>query len=220
VLLIAAFAGLILSIPFLPPIDGGTRFYASTIPFFFALPAIVLGKSSAVFGQYEQSSGSRSELLFLRTDIIILSVMAAIIPLAILNLSSHPSLNSVSCPAGQYPFLLRAYPNSYMDLIKDNAACGLSPETCFSDFQKNGMEKNVDDFYQELVFLTDAANDNVRIIPSVNLMDGQFHFFVIPYTEVSSIQLQTVSGCASEIKTKSQSIYYVESPLNLYKTGN
>ena len=39
-LLLAGFIGIVLSIPFLPPIDGGSRFYAGTAPFFFILPVI------------------------------------------------------------------------------------------------------------------------------------------------------------------------------------
>ena len=38
-LLAAGFLGILLSIPFLPPIDSGTRFYASTMPFYYAIPA-------------------------------------------------------------------------------------------------------------------------------------------------------------------------------------
>src|SRR4029077_312574 len=37
-LLLAGFIGVFLSIPFLPPVDGGVRFYASTMPFFYAIP--------------------------------------------------------------------------------------------------------------------------------------------------------------------------------------
>src|SRR5258706_3475175 len=43
-LLFAAFLGVFLSIPFLPPVDGGHRFYAGTMPFFFALLAYAVDR--------------------------------------------------------------------------------------------------------------------------------------------------------------------------------
>ncbi len=213
ILLIAAFIGLILSIPFLPPNDGGTRFYASTIPFFFALPAVTVGKGSVAFGQHEQLvNASRFELLFLRSGVITLSVLTAIVPLAILNLSSHPPSGSASCPVGQYSFLIRNYPDSYIDLVKSNAACGLSPEICLSDFEKNGGEKSVDDFYQKLVLLADASKEDVRIIPTIDLTNGQFRFLFVSRPQISPFPSETIlSACAIEIKTKGQNIYAVKS---------
>jgi hypothetical protein len=60
-LLLAAFAGVVLSVPFLPPMDGGARFYASTMAFFFALPAIAVAGRRA-FIEAELESDRRPQL--------------------------------------------------------------------------------------------------------------------------------------------------------------
>jgi len=46
-LLLTAFAGILLSIPFLPPVDGGARFQAASISFLFAIPALALATPAA-----------------------------------------------------------------------------------------------------------------------------------------------------------------------------
>lgn len=39
-MLLACFLGILASIPFLPPVDGGNRFYPGSAPYLFALMAI------------------------------------------------------------------------------------------------------------------------------------------------------------------------------------
>ena len=214
-LLIAGFAGMILSIPFLPPIDGGARFYASTMPFFFIIPAVALSqlargmeqKSTSQEYLYGDSSASR-------TASITLVALTVIVPLGIYSFSHKPAYAVPSCPSQQEPFVMEVHQGTYIDLLRDGRTqCGLVPEVCFSDFEKNNTEKQVDDFYQELLLLTKNNDTNVRIIPAIDLINEEFHYFYVPHSLKGSSSLDVVSGCATEIKTKNQSIYQVESIL-------
>ena len=214
-LLIAGFAGMILSIPFLPPIDGGARFYASTMPFFFIIPAVALShlargmeqKSTSQEYLYGDSSASRIAS-------ITLVALTVIVPLGIYSFSHKPAYAVPSCPSQQEPFVMEVHQGTYIDLLRDGRTqCGLVPEVCFSDFEKNNTEKQVDDFYQELLLLTKNNDTNVRIIPAIDLINEEFHYFYVPHSLKGSSSLDVVSGCATEIKTKNQSIYQVESIL-------
>lgn len=212
-LLIAGLVGFVLSIPFLPPIDGGSRFYASTVPFFFAIPVLALKRSSPVTEEDAQVSSSFSEstcLLVISASLVFLTV---VMPPFTLKLSSKPSYNMPVCSSGQKPFALRASPESYIDLFPANDHCGLAPEICLSDFEKNGVEKTVDDFYQELYSLVTRDGANVRIIPAINLVDERYYYFYVLRSRTPNIsQANLLIGCAEEIKTKQHhSIYRIES---------
>jgi len=209
-MLMAGFAGIFLSIPFLPPIDGGSRFYASTAPFFFAIPVIALEQASAKNGQKTETESFLSGLGFLRAGTITLSFLTVVMPLIILKLGSPPAFSVPACSLGQVPFVLNSYRGSYVDLISNNADCGLAPEICINDFEKNNVEKTVDDFYQELASMLTNSAVNVRIIPALNLVDKKSHYFYISHDKIlGSLSSGLLSGCAVEIETQYQSIYQV-----------
>lgn len=209
-MLVAGFAGIFLSIPFLPPIDGGSRFYASTAPFFFAIPVVALEQVSAKRIRRTEVESFASGQGLLRAGILILSFLTVIMPLIILKLSSPPSFSLPACNPGQVPFVLNSYPGSYVDLVSNNNDCGLAPEICMNDFEKNSVEKSVDDFYRNLHSMTMDSDFNVRIIPALNLIDKRFHYFYISHDKIlGASSLGLLSGCAVEIQTQYQSIYQV-----------
>jgi hypothetical protein len=212
-LLVAGFAGVVLSIPFLPPIDGGARFHASTMPFFFMIPAMGV---SQLARWMEQNFTSKEYLygdsMILHSVSITLVALTLIVPVGIYSFSHKPAYAVPSCLSQQEPFVMEVHQGSYIDLVRDGRTqCGFVPEVCFSDFEKNNTEKKVDDFYQELLLLTRNDDTNVRIIPAIDLIHEEFHYFYVPQGLKDSSSLDVVSGCGTEIKTKNQSIFRVES---------
>jgi hypothetical protein len=212
-LLVASFLGIFFSIPFLPPIDGGGRFYASTIPFLFILPAAAIGQ---VQDRSDQTSGLRKSaygtIFLLRSGSLILLVSMVIVPISAYTLHTPFKVDAQVCPSGQNAFAIRLNPGSYIDLIsRPTDACGLVPDICLSEFKQNGTDK-VDDFYQELLILAQPSRTLTRIIPTVNLKDSKFHYFVVADPGLSFVPVgRVISGCAEEIRTKNQSIYQIES---------
>ncbi len=219
-LIIAGIAGVLLSIPFLPPIDGGARFYASTMPFFFILPAIGIEWFSRKSNQNSISKDElQKEMLIPRFGSATLIVCTLIVPVAIFAFGQKQVYTTPSCPTQQIPFAIETHSGSYIDLIKGgNAQCGFVPEVCLSDFEKNNSEKLTDDYYQVLISLANTVDANVRIIPANDLIQEKFHYFFISEEKFpidSSSNL--MSGCAIEFKTQNQSIYYVESVVSNLK---
>src|SRR5258706_9928867 len=209
-LLFAAFLGVFLSIPFLPPVDGGHRFYAGTMPFFFALLAY------AVDGVLKNSKMSvKADLpgTPLQVVSVLVFVLVVALPVLIQRLSIPVAVAVSACTAGQFPFAIKANPGSYVDLIPDNStiSCGLAPEICLRDFKANGAEKTVDDFYQELAAQAEAAKSVTRVEPAIDLIGGGFHFFMGTPSQLWPVSSdRNVIGCALEIRTSKQSIYKVE----------
>ncbi|MCI0607908.1 MAG: hypothetical protein L0Z71_02465 [Anaerolineae bacterium] len=208
-MLVSGFIGVILSIPFLPPIDGGSRFYASTMPFFFIIPAVGLSRLGK---ERLQNFTSTDELFISRPLFIILITLTLIVPIGIYFLRQKPTYTMPSCTTGQTPFALEIQQGSYINLVREASECGLVPEVCLSDFEKNNTEKAMDDYYQKLLLLTKGKDTDVRIIPAVDLINQEFHYFFISHGNISDNPLpQLVTGCAVEIMTENQSIYQVES---------
>lgn len=210
----AGFVGLVLSIPFLPPIDGGARFYASTMPFLFVLPAVGIAGLSGVFTRSSHSQiEGQQELVAPRFGALLLIVLTLILPIAIHALRQKTVYTSPSCAARQIRFAIEPHRGSYIDLVKDGTApCGFAPEVCLSEFDWNNSERSNDDYYQTLMALANEEAGNLRIIPALDLIDERFHYFLVPQKTLPfEAAAGLVSGCATEIRTKNQSIYYMQS---------
>jgi hypothetical protein len=207
-LLLAGFVGILLSIPFLPPIDGGMRFYASTIPFFFVLPA--MGVSRFV-GQNEGSATATGELFTLRFGSVFMLALTVLLPPVTLRVGSTPALNVPACPDEQRPFVIDVHPGSYVDLVLDETtSCGLAPQICYDDFLKHNTEIHIDDFYQELESLASTSRSDMRIIPTINLLDGHFQYFITSDSQALASSYGLFSGCATRTRTENQRIFVIE----------
>jgi hypothetical protein len=209
-MLLAGFIGVFLSIPFLPPIDGGMRFYASSMPFFFVL----LGVGASRFTDHdEEPAPVTNELFFLRFVSVSLLVLTVLLPPMTLRATTKPALTEPACPPDQRPFIIKIKHGSYIDLVQDeNTSCGLAPKICFEDFLNHNTEMYIDDFYQTLDTLATSSQTDVRIIPTINLLDGYFQYFVTNDGQVlNSSSRELLSGCATRIQTENQRIFLVES---------
>lgn len=207
--LLAGWIGIVLSIPFLPPVDGGNRFYASTMPFFFAMLAVGTSRS----GHDEIPAADNGDVYFLRGFGISLLALTVLLPPVTLRASSLPALDAPVCSPEQRPFAINLHPGSYIDLIQEGkGSCGLVPTICFADFRQRNTELQIDDFYQQLDTLAASSGSGIRIIPTLNLLDGYFQYFVAtdPGLFENSTR-KTVSGCATRILTENQRIFLIES---------
>jgi hypothetical protein len=209
-LLLAGFIGILLSIPFLPPIDGGMRFYASTMPFFFVLLAVGV---SRFIDLDKEPAPAKNELFSLRFGSVILLTLTVLLPPVTLRASTRPALTEPACSPDQRPFVIDIHPDSYIDLVQDRStSCGLAPEICYNDFLKHNTQMGIDDFYQELNSLAASSQTDMRIIPTINLLDGYFQYFVTTNVQVLGNSSQKhLSGCATRIQTENQRIFLIES---------
>ena len=220
-LLLACFAGTLLSIPFLPPIDSGARFHAGSIAFFFILPAAALASSSRwkALDEPEAARGSQP-LAFAGGWALGLLALTLIGPVLIYRLTPPPSVTTPSCPGAEHAFVLRAMPQSYIDVVPPSTRdCpapngagrgGLAPEVCLADMQSHATDKENDDFVQALLFAAQDSPDGIRVIPTVNLLDGTFHYFASPPDRPLPLpDRQLVGGCALEVATLNGSLYRV-----------
>ena len=142
------------SIPFLPPIDGGNRFYSGSVPLLFALMAA--GLPGLQFKKTGQSDESLPKQIagFSRWLSLGFSLGLVIIPLLILNTSGSSVKKGNICQGELMPVTLDYTNGTYVDLLPDEEAdCGASPELCLGRFASNGTQKSNDEFFNKLVEL-------------------------------------------------------------------
>ncbi|MGD8405899.1 MAG: hypothetical protein PVJ21_19745 [Anaerolineales bacterium] len=210
-LLLAGFLGVFFSIPFLPPIDGGMRFYASTMPFFYVL----LGVGVSRFADHdEKPDPAKNEFFFLRFVSVSLLALTVLLPPVTLRATlGGTELDTPLCTSEQRPFAIQINPGSYIDLVQsDNASCGLAPNICYDDFLAHNSQMHIDDFYQQLNAIASTSQTDMRIIPTINLLDGYFQYFVTTDSQVlAGTSQEFLSGCAARIQTENQRIFWIES---------
>jgi hypothetical protein len=220
-LLVACFVGTLLSIPFLPPIDSGARFHAGSIGFFFVLPAAALVSALRWQALDDPSSAPGPQsLTFAAVWAGALLALTLIAPVAIYRLTPSPSPSAPACPSSEHAFVLRAAPQAYIDLVPPSTrGCpapfgpgggGLVPDVCLADMQANATDKQNDDFVQALLFAAQDSPDGLRVVPTINLLDGSFHYFASPPGRPLPLPAnQLVEGCALEVATLNGSLYRV-----------
>ncbi len=208
-LVLAGLIGTLVSVPFLPPIDAGARFYVSTVAFLFVLPAIAVGG----YGETQPAdAAARGEYKLITYETWALLGLILVVPLFIDWLSRPPAAQAPVCPANQRPFAFRPAPAAYVDVTSQPGSCGFVPEVCLSDFDRYGTEKASDDFYQLLLATAQSSPSGMRLDLAINLLDSKSYYFVdLTPSSLGGQPGGIVSGCALEVNTRNQSVLQIVS---------
>ncbi len=207
-LLLAGFIGILLSIPFLPPIDGGIRIYASTMPFFFALPAI----AAAGLLPHRQDEKGSAVPNAAGTLGIVLAGLTVVVPVIVLFLNPKPAFAAPACTADQVPYAAVFSRGSYIDLKDGGTAdCGRLPQLCVRDFKANQGSTDPSDEATYDALMSGAAQSIIRVFPANDLVNGRPHIFVGPAASLNVRNNSVLTGCASETLIKGRpSIYTIQ----------
>jgi hypothetical protein len=170
-LLLAALAGTILSVPFVPPWEADRmRAYAATLPFYVTYPAVGL---VFLFSRF-----TRMPLLHDTRPIefpgILIGVSAALVafvvsgPLVVRGLARPASHAAVTCPAGSEVIYARIPIGSYIRLVSDEQA----PHPFLPDLRLDEFKASLQDFSSE--FLEEFKNlpESTMITNILSLADN------------------------------------------------
>jgi hypothetical protein len=213
-LLLSIFMGTISSIPFLPPVDGGNRFYSGIAPFFFTIEAI------GIFSLFSYmkikpkfyDSFDDNYIKWVRGYSGIMIALILIAPIIVFFSRPTPNVVVPYCKNDQVPFATFVNNGSYVDILSnDSDACGKLPIICLEDFERNSIDKKNDDFSQKIVELARNSKVGIRLFATVDLISNKFNFTIFPIDGELIHDYNTLYfGCAKEIKTQFQTIHYVE----------
>lgn len=141
-LLFAIIVGILLSIPFVPPIDDGIRAMIVTVPFW----ALIVGLAVAdrnVLGSTEEE-GWKLYLPKLNPLLLISFMMVFFVTLGWLFVrgSARSTVEQLSCDASEYPVALMASPGSYINVVKNNSR----PVSWLPDIRRVDLRANMREF--------------------------------------------------------------------------
>jgi len=207
-------AGVLASIPFLPPIDGGNRFYAGSVPFIYLLCAMGL----AIPFQIRQPSNVRVNNQTSITNIIFCCIAIALVVVILvfpplqLRWTKNVDYPLPACGDDQTGYLTRFDRGSYIAISPDERSdCGKFPNLCLSAFKRYGQEKNNDDFYNQLISIVEESNHGIYVSSAYDLRSSRYYFLVVPKETPHFILSNAIlNGCGREMKTKFQTIMIAE----------
>ncbi|MBI5351872.1 MAG: hypothetical protein HZB50_04470 [Chloroflexi bacterium] len=206
ILSIAGFLGIFLSIPFLPPIDGGNRFYASTMPFYL-LPLVVA--ISEVLSKQNSDEDVTHLTNWTRPLAGVVVILSLIIPAVLINVSKPPMVSIPVCPAGETPFVTTINPGAYIDLIASgNHACGIAPELCLNDFKFNSSMTDKSDKAVFNKIIENADSSGFRFFAANDNFKRAYRYFKVPLDELNIPDNSIISGCAIMSKPDQRPFIY------------
>ena len=209
-LMICMAIGIVLSIPFLPPVDGGNRFYAGAVPFIYGLAALGLSFLLRLKQptSTESPAGHLPDTIGLRLTSLVLFAINLVAPLMLMCVRQPAEIADQPCPDGQVSYAVALRPGSALDILPEgNTNCGRAPRLCLRQFEKYGLEKNVDDFFVKILELARASDTGIRLVAVHDLRTLEYYFFVQPLDAAASTDTGvTLAGCALPIRTQFQTI--------------
>ena len=181
------------------------------MPIFFALVSFATStQRKEVFPEKSQRQ-THHYILFSG----VLALGTVVFPILVFYLTPQPTFTIPSCPAKQVPYAIQVHPASHIDLLpshhENSSICNNLSLLCLEEFHNNGVERNIDLLFQELV--NQAKDSPTRIFAANNLIPGgRSHFFISPTEELSTISPRTtITGCATElilVELKSRPVLY------------
>lgn len=219
-LLVTVFVGLLLSIPFLPPIDGGLRIYASTMPFFFGLLAIACGE----FDSFHTPRAFEGKLLkFVEVLSFLVIILTIIAPIFIQRLSTAPLFEVPVCPLDQVPYAVELHQGSFVDVLSDDeASCGHALRICARDFQSSSVEMLADasdaQVYKVLFDNGISTGNNIRVFEGNDLVSEKSYLFMGYTSDFQQVlDHNLISGCGMVNSIKKRPAIFQIKTVEIFK---
>ena len=145
---LACLIGVLISLPFVPPIDSiyGEK-YTATIPLFAVSAPLGLAYLLRKIKGYQKVDPERlEETSFLPAGFYaaIITMLVFVAPLGVLLFSKPADLDPVTCPADQTAFAIRLDPGTYFILDPDDkVTCAGLPNLCMDRYIKNSLPRGI-----------------------------------------------------------------------------
>ena len=137
-MMLLAFVGIVLSVPFAPPIDDGIRAMTATAPFL----VLIAGLSFVSQEQMEFNATTLATTVQTESNgmIFISCIVVSLIVLGWVGVKSHPKVAGpeLSCNAGESLLIIPVSQGSYVNVVpKKEQAVSIIPNLKYTDLQNN-----------------------------------------------------------------------------------
>jgi hypothetical protein len=184
-MLFAVIIGILLSIPFVPPIDDGIRAMIATVPFWALIVGLAVADLKAVSPEFEEPW--KFGLPNINPLLLFSFLMAFATSLGWLFVwgSASPAIEKVNCDAAEYPVAIMASPGSYINVVKNNSRLvSWLPNIRREDLRAN--MRNFPDVYSFEAFSRLKTEQSVLV--GLNLADAHkdFIWLVVPTNTIKT----------------------------------
>ena len=141
-MLFAVIVGILLSIPFVPPIDDGIRAMITTVPFWALIVGLAAADLRAVRSVSEDTW--KVELPAINPLLVFsfLMVFAVTLGWLLVRGSARATIEKVNCDAGEVPVALMASPGSFINVVRNSSR----PVSWLPDIRREDLRANLQEF--------------------------------------------------------------------------
>lgn len=141
-MLFAVIVGILLSIPFVPPIDDGIRAMITTVPFWALMVGLAAADRRAVHSVSEDTWKVELPTITPLFVFSFLMVFAVTLGWLFVRGSARPTVEKVNCDVGEVPVALMASPGSYINVVKNSSR----PVSWLPDIRREDLRANLQEF--------------------------------------------------------------------------
>lgn len=209
-LLLAAIAGIVISAPFVPPIDGDTRVYAATIPIIATFAGISILPGIEMLRNLIHWPSGYTEKISIGSDRVVIyfaAVLAVFViagPLITKSLSGVPHFSDTPCPFGREAVYVQVATGSFIRLMDDSLVKqNRLPVISISDFQE-GLAAGGQEIYEGLKPLAELTGSDIVIADALDLKSNTSYYLIDPSGQVvpeSGSGIRKICGSAKMIYT-------------------
>jgi len=185
-MMFAVIVGIILSVPFAPPIDDGIRAMMVTAPFW----ALIVGLSFANLLNFNARSIEEWKFIFPKLNMTLLFSFMMVVSVTLgwlfVNGAFKPTLAENDCRSGEYPITLRTSQGSFINVVA-NKSLSLSwlPNIRKEDARKNA--KNFSGIYSyDSLSRMDVGQSLLYGLNLVNEGNTEFVWLIMPTDSIKS----------------------------------
>ena len=184
-MLFAVIVGILVSIPFVPPIDDGIRAMIVTVPFWALIVGLAVADRRALSPALEDAW--KFNLPKINPLLLFSFMMTFAVTLGWLFVwgSASSTIEKFSCGVEEYPVALRASPGSYINIVKNNSR----PVSWLPDIRREDLRESMREFpkiYNYDYFR--RAQTGQSVLVGLNLADAKkdFIWLIVPTNTIES----------------------------------
>lgn len=186
-MLFAVIGGILLSIPFIPPIDDGIRAMITTVPFWALILGVGLADLRAVHSVSEEAWKVQLPAIHPLPVFSFLMAFAVTFGWLFVRGSASPTVGKVDCEAGEVPVALTISSGSYINVVKNS----VRPVSWLPNIRREDLRANLQEFpkvYHYDYFRQLKTDQSVLI--GLNLADAQkdFVWLIVPTPAIETFQ--------------------------------
>ncbi|MHC1783318.1 MAG: hypothetical protein AB9891_11305 [Anaerolineaceae bacterium] len=189
---LASLLGILLSVPFVPPLDAEIRTYAAVIPVFIILACMGLAewiwladkvrKWRGLISTYSPEAAQTPNFLnrFSAAFALIFGLAAILGPLIVWVFARAPHINEITCPQGEEAVYLRVNPGSYIQVVEDQTV----RQTWLPVIRWNDFSRSIHDFpFYEITEELDPVTPPTTLTFTYDLISGR-HVWLVADTRI------------------------------------